>query len=35
MKKQTPEGKMDKNGKSLKFSWDLDSDWIVKNDIPH
>jgi len=35
MKKQTPEGKMDKDGKPLKFSRDLESDWTVKNDIPH
>ena len=34
-KKQTPEGKLDKNGKPLKFSRDLESDWTVKNDKPH
>ena len=34
-KKQTPEGKLDKNGKPLKFSRDLQSDWTVKNDLPH
>ena len=34
-KKNTPEGKLDKNGKPLKFCRDLQSDWTVKNDIPH
>jgi IS5 family transposase len=34
-KSETPEGKVDKNGKALKFSRDLESDWTVKNDIPH
>jgi len=34
-KKQTSEGRLDKNGKSLKFSRDLESDWTVKNDKPH
>ena len=34
-KRNTPEGKLDKNGKPLKFSRDLQSDWTVKNDIPH
>jgi IS5 family transposase len=34
-KRETPEGKLDKNGKLLKFSRDLESDWIVKNDKPH
>jgi IS5 family transposase len=34
-KKQTPEGKLDKNGKPLKFSRDLESDWTAKNDKPH
>jgi IS5 family transposase len=33
LKKQTPEGKLDKNGKPLKFSRDLESDWTVKNDV--
>jgi IS5 family transposase len=32
-KKETPEGKLDKNGNILKFSRDLDSDWTVKNKI--
>jgi len=34
-KSKTPEGKLDKNGKPLKFSRDLDSDWVVQNDKPH
>ena len=34
-KRNTPEGKLDKNGKPLKFCRDLDSDWTVKNDTPH
>jgi len=35
LKKQAPEGKLNKNGKPLKFSRDLESDWTVKNDVPH
>lgn len=34
-KRETPEGKTDKNGNNLKFSRDLDSDWVVKNSKPH
>ena len=45
-KRNTPEGKLDKKGRPLKFSrpparrglWpggDLESDWTVKNDEPH
>jgi IS5 family transposase len=34
-KRQTPEGKLDKNGNLLKFSRDLESDWVVQNDTPH
>ncbi|MEN6332222.1 MAG: transposase [Smithella sp.] len=34
-KRETPEGKLDKNGKPLNFSRDLDSDWVVKNNKPH
>jgi len=34
-KRNTPEGKLDKNGNSLKFSRDTESDWTVKNDKPH
>ena len=34
-KKDTPEGKLDKNGKPLKFSHDLDSDLVVIKEEPH
>ena len=34
-KRETPDGKLDKNGKPKKFSRDLDSNWVIKNDIPH
>ena len=34
-KRETPEGKRDRNGNVLKFSRDLDSDWTVKNNLPH
>lgn len=34
-KANTPEGKLDKNGKTKKYSRDLDSDWVVQKDIPH
>jgi transposase, IS5 family len=34
-KRNSPEGKLDKYGKRLKFSRDLQSDWTVKNDLPH
>jgi hypothetical protein len=34
-KKQTPEGNLDKYGKPLKFSRDLESDWTIKNNIAH
>ena len=34
-KRNTPEGKLDKNGNPLKFSRDLESDWTIKNDKPH
>ena len=34
-KRETPEGKLDKNGNLLKFSRDLDSDWTVKNNTSH
>jgi IS5 family transposase len=33
-KRNTPEGKLDKNGKPLKFCRDLESVWTVKNDVP-
>jgi len=34
-KRNTPEGKVDKNGRPLKFCRDQDSDWVIKNDKPH
>ena len=34
-KRETPEGKVDKNGKPLKFSRDRESDWTIKNDVAH
>ena len=34
-KRNTLEGKVDKNGKPLKFSRDIESDWTVKNNVPH
>ena len=34
-KRITPEGKLDKKGRPLKFSRDLESDWTVKNEKPH
>lgn len=34
-KRETPEGKMDKNGKPRKFSRDFESDWTIKNEKPH
>jgi IS5 family transposase len=34
-KRQSPEGKLDKNGNPLKFCKDIESDWVVQNDIPH
>jgi len=34
-KRQTPEGNLDKNSKPLKFSKDIESDWVVQHDIPH
>ena len=34
-KREIPEGTIDKNGNPLKFSRDLESDWTVKNEIPH
>ena len=34
-KRNSPAGKLDRNGKALKFSRDLESDWTVKNDVPH
>ena len=34
-KRDTPEGKVDKNGNSLKFTRDIESDWTIKHDMPH
>ena len=34
-RRETPEGKVDRKGKPLKYSRDLESDWTVKNNIPH
>ena len=34
-KRSTPEGKLDKKGRPLKFSRDLESNWTVKNYEPH
>ena len=34
-KRNKPEGKLDKKGNPLKFSRDVESDWTVKNDVPH
>ena len=33
--RNTPEGKLDKNGNIRKFSRNLDSDWVVQKDDPH
>ena len=33
--RNSEEGQRDKNGNPLKFSRDLESDWTIKNDIPH
>ena len=34
-KRETPEGKLDIKGNPLKFSRDLESDWTVRNKVPH
>ena len=34
-KRNSPKGKLNKNGKPLKFSRDIESDWTIKNDKPH
>jgi len=34
-RQNTPEGKLDKNGKPIKFSRDTESDWTIKNDKAH
>ena len=33
--REKAEGQLDKNGKPLKFCRDIESDWTVKNDVPH
>lgn len=35
IKRESPEGCLDKTGKPMKFSRDLDSDWTVRNQVPH
>lgn len=32
VKRESPEGKLDKNGNPLKFSRDIESNWVTKND---
>jgi len=34
-KNAQPDGNLDKNGNPKKFSRDLESDWTIKNDVPH
>jgi len=34
-KRATPEGRLDRSAKRLKFSRDLESDWTVRDDKPH
>jgi len=34
-KRETPEGRLDKNGNPLKFARDIESNWTVKNDKPY
>jgi len=34
-RRRSEEGQCNKNGKPLKFSRDLESDWVIKNDTPH
>lgn len=34
-RRDTPDGKLDRNGNQLKFCRDSESNWIVKNDKPH
>ncbi len=33
--REKPGGELDRNGNPLKFCRDMDSDWTVKNDVPH
>jgi transposase, IS5 family len=34
-KRNTPEGKLDKNSNPLKFCRDVESNWLVQNEKPH
>lgn len=34
-KRDTPEGRLDRNGSHLEFSRDIESDWTVRDDKPH
>jgi len=34
-KQKRETGKLDRNGNILKFSRDIESDWTIKNDVPH
>jgi transposase, IS5 family len=34
-RRNTPDGKLDKNGNPLKFGRDIESNWTVKNDKPY
>jgi IS5 family transposase len=34
-KRETTAGRLDKDGNLLKFSRDIESDWTIKNDVPH
>ncbi len=34
-KRNSPEGKLDKNGNPLKFCRDAESNWVIKNEKPH
>lgn len=34
-RRTTPEGKLDKNGKPLKFARDIESNWTIKNNKPY
>lgn len=34
-KSETTQGKVDKSGKALKLSRDIEADWVVKNNVAH
>ena len=34
-KNHAPGGTLDRKGKPIKYSRDLDSDWVVQKDVPH